>query len=183
MTEQKANKLRKSFEESEIFQYYRRVGNKMATHNAETSLRMKYGGAIKANAIRKPGQRSEAGKKGGDANVKSGHWASLKTKEHQRKAGKKGGDANVKSGHWAKYSMLGTKAAAKLSAENVTKKYKIICDKLEKNIFSVTELQEHLITLGHPIAWSYNFLKFANVELVKKVNYNNKKTIYKKINC
>ena len=86
MTEQEANKLRKSFEESEIFQYYGMVGNKMATHRAETSLRMKHGGAIKANAIRKPGQRSEAGKKGGDANVKSGHWASLKNKEPKKTA-------------------------------------------------------------------------------------------------
>ena len=180
MTPEEIQQLRKSFEESAIVKHYNEKGEAMASHWADNSLRMKKGGAIKANAIRKPGQRSDAGKKGGDVNVQSGHWASLKTVEHQKSAGKKGGDVNVQSGHWAKVRSAGTKQSAINSTKKATEKAASILDALDKLIFSVSDLHTHIISLGYAKSYAVSFLKLANVELIKKVKYNNKETIYKK---
>jgi len=49
MTEKEANRLRKIFEQSEIFQYYEKHGDARASSNANLSLRMKYGQAKKMN--------------------------------------------------------------------------------------------------------------------------------------
>ena len=205
MTNQEAEELRKSFIESDIVKYYNEKGEKMAAHRADTALRMKKGGAIKANAIRKPGQRSDAGKKGGEAtvksghlaslrtkehqssagkkggeaNVKSGHFASLKTKEHQSSAGKKGGEANVKSGNWDKAKDLGTKQSAINRTNRAAEKAANILYTLGKSTFSVKDLHIHIISLGYAKSYVPSFLNLANVELVKRVKYNSAETIYK----
>lgn len=54
MKEQEANKLRKIFDESEIFQYYKKHGQVAASNNAVVSLRMKYGKASKAGKAAQP---------------------------------------------------------------------------------------------------------------------------------
>jgi len=179
MTNQEAEELRKSFIESDIVKYYNEKGEKMAAHRADTALRMKKGGAIKANAIRKPGQRSDAGKKGGEATVKSGHLASLRTKEHQSSAGKKGGEANVKSGNWDKAKDLGTKQSAINRTNRAAEKAANILYTLGKSTFSVKDLHIHIISLGYAKSYVPSFLNLANVELVKRVKYNSAETIYK----
>lgn len=56
--------------------------------------------------------RIRAGKIGGNKNVESGHWNSLKTPEHQSKAGTISGNNHVESGHWRTVIELGAKACS-----------------------------------------------------------------------
>jgi len=65
---------------------------KYTASNREIELQKEYGYPVDKILYWKllEVDRSIGGRKGGLANVNSGHWASLKTREHQQKAGKAG---------------------------------------------------------------------------------------------
>ena len=65
---------------------------KYTASNREIELQKEYGYPVDKTPYFKllEVDRSIGGRKGGLSNVRSGHWSSLKTREHQQKAGKAG---------------------------------------------------------------------------------------------
>lgn len=74
---------------------------KMKSEMEKENTKRKTNAATKINNVG-PNGNSKGGVTSGNNNVKSGHWASLKTKEHQSSSGKKSGDKNVETGSWQK---------------------------------------------------------------------------------
>jgi len=74
---------------------------------------------------------------------------------------------------------LATKQSAINRTNKAAEKAANILYTLGKSTFSVKDLHTHIISLGYAKSYAVSFLKLANVELVKRVKYNNAETIYK----